>query len=383
MDFVGPFPRTHVTIEEFLKASWPQIMKDYDFQEVDFVASLAFTHILVVVDYFDRFVWAFPCTGDTQDEVIRCLRWLYSITGAAVGAYTDEGGHFAGEKTRTWLKEQGTIWVPSPVASKKATGLAEKCNDLLQRIMKKITEGVENWPLEVQPAAFELNKRFIQHLGHTAYEIRWGYQPASALERDFPTYSRQVMVNFLQSDDPFGQMDDDTMREAVFEFMIKRIDRARKINDRSEHVKDLQKERYDKGVVEYRHKIGSYVMLYDVKSAKKKLHPAYRGPFVVSGFAGDHSKSYKLRQINGAPIARSFSGDHLKPFKLRQGHLVTQDEEKLKLYQNIRAGRAQCKLPVEFRDALASKDSVAMNAAAVCIQEEILSFRDLELIWGC
>jgi hypothetical protein len=57
-------------------------------------------------------------------------------------------------------------------------------------------------------------------------------------------------------------------------------------------------------------------MLYDGKLAKKKMHPAYRGPFVIISLRGFHSKSYYLRQVNSIAIPKSFYSDHLKPFKL-------------------------------------------------------------------
>ena len=378
IDFIGPFPKTVITIDEFLKASWPQVLKDFDFKTVDYDTSLAFTHVLLVVDYFSRFVWAFPCTADSQDEVIRCMRWLYSITGAAVGAYTDEGRHFAGEKIQEWFKTQGTIWVPSPVASKKSTGLAEKCNDLLQRILKKITIGVQNWPIEVQPSAFELNRRFIMHLGHTPYEIQWGYQPPSALEINFPTHSRLTTVEFLKGKHPLNALDNDTMCEAVFSFMVQRIETKAKVKAKSRHIKQREKARYDRGVKERLFTAGDYVMLYDHKSAKKKLHAAYRGPFVVTGFAGEHDKSYTLRQIDGTPIPRSYAGDQLKLFKPRTGHLVTGYEESLKEYQNIRAGRAIYTLPKEVREMESKTIEVLIDEMGGDIKDQVLGFYDLE-----
>ncbi|KAI0993777.1 hypothetical protein K3495_g14407 [Podosphaera aphanis] len=94
---------------------------------------------------------------------------------------------------------------------------------------------------------------------------------------------------------------------------------------------------------------GSMVMLYDGKSAKKQLHPSYRGPFIVSGKGGSHGKSYTLKQINGTPIPGTFYGDHLKPFVPRIGHLVTGNEEEIALHQNIRAKKGFHKLPQRLR----------------------------------
>jgi hypothetical protein len=73
-------------------------------------------------------------------------------------------------------------------------------------------------------------------------------------------------------------------------------------------------------------------MLYNGKLAKKKMHLAYRGPFVVVGLGGFYSKSYHLRQVNSIAVLRSFYRDHLKPFKLRTGYLVTGYEQQLPTY---------------------------------------------------
>jgi hypothetical protein len=90
-------------------------------------------------------------------------------------------------------------------------------------------------------------------------------------------------------------------------------------------------------------------MLFDHRSAGKKLRPAWRGPFVITGFGGDMERSYTLRQIDGTSIPRHYHGDSLKPFRLREGYLVTHEEEVLPVFQNIRLGNAAFKLPKNVR----------------------------------
>jgi hypothetical protein len=81
--------------------------------------------------------------------------------------------------------------------------------------------------------------------------------------------------------------------------------------------KRVLKDRYDLGVRgQGSFSLRDLVMLYNTKSAKKKMHLAYRGPFIIIGLRGFYSKSYYLWQVNGIAIPRSFYRDHLKPFKL-------------------------------------------------------------------
>jgi hypothetical protein len=90
-------------------------------------------------------------------------------------------------------------------------------------------------------------------------------------------------------------------------------------------------------------------MLYDGKLAKKKMHLAYKGPFVVVSLRGFYSKSYHLRQVNSTAVLKSFYKDHLKPFKLQTGYLVTSYKQQLPTYQKLRARKAKYKLPKSIR----------------------------------
>jgi len=98
--------------------------------------------------------------------------------------------------------------------------------------------------------------------------------------------------------------------------------------------KRVMKDRHNLGIKGQGHLFNpkDLVMLYDGKLAKKKMHPAYRGPFVVVSLGGFYSKLYHLRQVNSIAIPRSFYSDYLKPFKLQTSHLVTSYKQQLLIY---------------------------------------------------
>jgi hypothetical protein len=122
-------------------------------------------------------------------------------------------------------------------------------------------------------------------------------------------------------------INDSNLSKRIFDFMAIREETRQKIQHKSDYSKELQKERYDLGIrQEYRFKEGDLVMIYDQKSAKKKLHPVYCGLFIINGASGDQGKSYTLRQVNGIAIPRTYYRDHLKPFRLRPDHLITKKE---------------------------------------------------------
>jgi hypothetical protein len=83
-------------------------------------------------------------------------------------------------------------------------------------------------------------------------------------------------------------IDDSNLNKRIFDFMAIPEEICQKIQRKSDYSKELQKERHDLGIRrEYRFKEGDLVMIYDQKSAKKKLYPVYRGPFVINGAGGD------------------------------------------------------------------------------------------------
>lgn len=320
VDFIGPFPKFEGAGEYW---------------------------ILIVVDYFTRYIWAKATWGSDSTTVTIFLEDIFSSHGYPVGMYMDPGPHF-GRQTKEWAESRGIVWCNSPVAAKRSVGMIEKSVHILQNVLEKYSVIPSEWPLHLRQSVFEVNKRNITHLLHSPSEILYGYDPAGSLETKFPSENRQSLRVVLETGDPF--LDKDEHCDRVIQFMSSRSSLRSEVLFRSDQVKDRRKEKHDLGVHQKReYSPGELVMLYDHQTAGKKLRPSWRGPFVVTGYGGDMGKSYCLRQISGDPIPRHYHGDSLKPFRLREGYLVTHKELALLLTQNIRLGRSAFKLPKDLR----------------------------------
>ncbi|RKF60559.1 hypothetical protein OnM2_049059 [Erysiphe neolycopersici] len=352
IDFIGLIPNSNLTLEETIQCCYPQLQY-FNFEtkgklDYGYSGKGSFSHVFMAIDYFSRFVWAFPCAAPYQSKAIRCLIWLFGLFGCPIVIYANIGTHFAGSKMARFLKSQEVLYIPAPSAAKRATGMIEKANDLFERVMKGIAVKPD-WPIYVHRAAYEMNRRKIKHLGHSPYEILFGYHPPSSLELAIPHIKRTKLMLDLQNFD-FERLDsEEVMAEAVFHHVAKVEARRSDILRKDDWRRQVQKGKHDLGVSQYRnYTLGSLVMVYDHIHAKEKLHAAYRGPFVVTGYGGHNRKNFSIQQVNGERVKNTFHGDQLKPFRLREGYLVTEQEQTIPTYQNLRAGKAVVKKPRKY-----------------------------------
>ncbi|POS83124.1 hypothetical protein EPUL_005582 [Erysiphe pulchra] len=226
IDFIGPFP--------------PSMLENFNC-----------SHILLVIDYFSRYIWAFPCKGDTGAEVVRCLPSIFGKFGVPVGLYSDPGAHFR-KANKDYVVGAGAVWVTSPVAAKKATGMIEKAVQIIQQVLgKTLDEDRGQWAPLVERAELEVNRQSIEHLGFSPCEIFLGFQPALELETEYPSYHREALQAVMNTDLAF-QYDTEEEEDCIIRFISNREDILRYVHVRSDKAKLRTKERHDLGVLEKR-----------------------------------------------------------------------------------------------------------------------------------
>ena len=73
-------------------------------------------YILVVVDYFSRFVWAQACERTTEEAVIAVFeKTLTPVFGWPANVYSDNGPHFTGLRLLEVFETHGTHHCFAPV----------------------------------------------------------------------------------------------------------------------------------------------------------------------------------------------------------------------------------------------------------------------------
>jgi hypothetical protein len=76
---------------------------------------------------------------------------------------------------RDFLNIHGIKWILAPIRAKKATKMVEMCNNLFKKVAKKAQESPDNWPFDIQPSTFEVNRREIEYLRFSPFKVLKGY----------------------------------------------------------------------------------------------------------------------------------------------------------------------------------------------------------------
>ncbi|RKF66044.1 hypothetical protein GcM3_113029, partial [Golovinomyces cichoracearum] len=183
-----------------------------------------FTHILIFIDYFARFVWAFPITSTTAVEVIRYLTWPFGVFDAPIAVYSDRKP-FASAEMKAFLKNFGTIHIAAPIASHR----------------------YGNWPFKIVIAVKALNSRVIDKLGYSPHEILLGFPPGQVMDKFLPSINKLEIQPFLQLNPQFIDIEDDTLF-AQLNFIANRHQVRQIVIDRDDYRRTVQKDRHDTGV---------------------------------------------------------------------------------------------------------------------------------------
>ena len=189
------------------------------------------------------------------------------------------------------------------------------------------------WDQRIPRGASCVNTRTITHPGFSSTSTLFGsLQETSAITatpqalpgRDIRTWAEEL-------DDPMRH------EKALREYLIHRAEVHDIVTEASNMRKDQEAARYDRGICQVAHHVGSQVMLYQKNT--RKLERRRRGPFRISDYAGSHGKSFKPQQLNGRGLRDSFHGDRSKTFKPRSGYLADPSLPLLPQQQSIRKTR--------------------------------------------
>ena len=84
------------------------------------------TYILIIVDEYSRFVFAYPCTNVSAPTIIKCFSNLFSMFGTPSYIHSDRGSSFLSQELRSFLLQRNVASSRTTPYNPEGNGLAEK-----------------------------------------------------------------------------------------------------------------------------------------------------------------------------------------------------------------------------------------------------------------
>lgn len=316
-----------------------RVQRPFQLIGFDFIGPLptskkGYLYIFHVLEYFSRFSITIPSKTANASDVLPALEQMFVLYARPQAIYCDRGQHFENSEVKNFLSEKGISYSYSPSGASQSTGMVEIGNRLLEDILRKTQSGIsKDWEAILGRSTYNLNARVIHHLGASPASILLGVGPDTPtidpILRSVPTQSVSAWIDQV--------LDPDQHQAMVRKFISYRAQLHDTIQSRSNQRKDLERARFNRGIIQHEFASGDLVMLFQKTSGK--LQPRWRGPFYVEGFGGSHGTSYTIRQINGRKIKGTFHGNHLKEFVVRTGRLANPSDIPLPSFQTIRERR--------------------------------------------
>lgn len=92
-------------------------------------------YLLVIVDEYSRFPFAFPCSDLSATTVVRCLSELFTVFGVPAYVHSDRGTSFMSSEVKSFLLERGVATSRTTPYNPQGNGQVERYNAIIWRVV--------------------------------------------------------------------------------------------------------------------------------------------------------------------------------------------------------------------------------------------------------
>ena len=168
-------------------------------------------HILVVQDYFTKWVVAIPIPDQTASTIIRkCVDYVFADFGIPRIILTDNGPCFTANQFMATMKELGIDHRYAAPYHQQTNGMVERWNRTLMLMLRTLLQShADNWDEYLQMAVFAYRTTPHRSTGFTPFELVQGRDPVfpkdalfSATEKVYSdndyTYVRKLITQMKE-----------------------------------------------------------------------------------------------------------------------------------------------------------------------------------------
>ena len=259
-------------------------------------------YLLVVEDYFTKWVEAFPMQRTIAPGVAQCLLngWICRF-GSPYTILSDQGSEFTSNLFKSLCIMIGSKKIRTTTYHPRTDGMVERKNRTLIDILSKYAEKEPEWDLRMPLVLFALRTSEHSTTGFSPFKLTYGQ------EAKFP-------LDILYGPAPSAPLPHEEWVAARKQEMSKIFEM---VKEQTKRAQLHQKQYYDKNVKGQfiKFKVGEKIMYCDPASPMKegKLHRPWSGPHTIEEKYSD--ALYKIKLINGNHLI--VNAERLKKFTER------------------------------------------------------------------
>jgi len=222
-------------------------------------------YIIVLVDYFTKWVEAEPLKQTSSDKVIRFLKNVFARHGVPELLIADNGPQFYSEKTKAFLDLHDVYVHYTAIYHPASNGEVENRNKEIVKYLKLLGNKEEDWDEVLPSALWALRTCKHERTKFSSFELLYGRQDLQPLELSLNKEGR----NRYENDEEY-LIQKFIQHQKWIQEAIENIETTNKLwSDRRKQIRRMR--------VEY--KPGDLILVRVFN--KRKLDPYYTGPLKI------------------------------------------------------------------------------------------------------
>jgi transposase InsO family protein len=258
-------------------------------------------YILVMVDYYSRFVFAQPVQcADQATTMATLLNTVVPVVGWPRTIYSNNGSHFVGKEIEQMFKDHGVVHFNAAISHPSSVGLAERYVRMIigsVRLQCLQAGSTDFWSHYVRNAVININTWCVRVHGFTPAEILLGFNP-SVTQRAELASTRQWVAQSVSPGEVLG-----VESEELESYIVSRDDKEVTMTDkRVRHQADSAGQRKDSPRF-VKARVGDLVLVRDIALSRqhgRKLDARWSTPRIVDSISASGVSAYVL-ELHHAP----------------------------------------------------------------------------------